>query len=145
MIGLWYLNRETLVTLDFEAFMKQLRSDFLPRDWEDDVHIRILGSKMPKNGRFITWARSLRAENCVLRGTRSHFTDESLRIVLEANIDDDLRLLSHVAGASAKMLLNDWLDLVERENITNLIRQNDKARGLKRRSLGSSSGSYPSK
>ena len=107
-------NRETLVALKFEEFMKQLRSMFLPKDWEENVRTQILGSKMPRNERFILWAQSLQATNCVLRNTRSHLSDERLRDTLEANIDADLRLLAREADASSKEKLAEWLDLMER-------------------------------
>lgn len=68
-------NRSNLLTLDFDDFMKQLRSEFLPKNWEEKVHAKILGSKMPKSDRFIMWARGLQAENYMLQGTSSHLSD----------------------------------------------------------------------
>lgn len=94
--------------------MKQLRSMFLPKDWEENIRTQILGSKMPRNERFILWAQSLQATNCVLRNTRSHLSDARLRDTLEANIDADLRLLAREADASSKEKLAEWMDVMER-------------------------------
>ena len=107
-------NRAMLVKLTFDEFMKQLREMFLPKDWEENVRTQILGSKMPRNERFILWAQGLQATNCVLRNTRSHLTDARLRDTLEANVDADLRLLAREANASAKEKLPEWMDLMER-------------------------------
>jgi len=107
-------NRDGLVALTFEEFMKKLRGMFLPKDWEETVRIQILGSKMPRNECFILWAQGLQATNCVLRNTRSHMTDEHLSDTLEANIDADLRLLAREAEASSKEKLTEWMELMER-------------------------------
>jgi len=55
-------NRETLVKLTFDEFMKQLRDMFLPTDWEENVRTQILGSKMPRNERFILWAQGYKQQ-----------------------------------------------------------------------------------
>jgi len=107
-------DRAALTALTFEAFMLRLRAEFLPPNWEDKVCSRILGSKMSRNDRFIHWARSLQAENYVLRGTTSHLSDDRLRDTLEANVDHDLRLLATDIDPVIRASLMDWLNTVEK-------------------------------
>ena len=107
-------DRAALTALSFEDFMQRLRAEFLPPNWEDKVRSRILGSKMPRNERFIHWARSLQAENYVLRGTTSHLTDDRLRDSLEANVDLDLRLLMNDIDPAIRNSLTDWINTVEK-------------------------------
>jgi len=106
-------NREMLVKLTFDAFMKQLRDMFLPKDWKENICTQILGNKMPRHEHFILWAQGLQAMNCVLRNTRSHLLEERLRDTLEANVDGDLQLLAREADVSSKEKLADWMDLME--------------------------------
>lgn len=107
-------DRAGLTALTFENFMKRLRTEFLPPNWEDKVRSRILGSKMPRNERFIQWARSLQAENYVLRGTTSHLPDDRLRDTLEANVDLDLRLLAADIDPATRASLTDWMNAIEK-------------------------------
>lgn len=48
-------DRERLLALDYKAFMTELRTNYLPADWEDNVHTEILGMKMDKNVKFWDW------------------------------------------------------------------------------------------
>lgn len=107
-------DRAALTALPFEVFMRRLRTEFLPPNWEDKVRSRILGNKMPRNDRFIQWARGLQAENYVLRGTASHLADDRLRDSLEANVDLDLRLLASDIEPAVRGSLTDWMNAVEK-------------------------------
>jgi hypothetical protein len=107
-------DRAALIALSFEDFMQRLRTEFLPPNWEDKVRSRILGSKMPRNERFIHWARSLQAENYVLRGTTSHLPDDRLRDTLEANVDLDLRILASDISLAVRASLTDWMNQIEK-------------------------------
>jgi hypothetical protein len=106
-------DRDRLQKLDFVTFMTELRRNFLPMDWEETIRSEILSSKLPSNKSFQDWARSLVVNNCVLRNTTSHFSNESLRNTLEANMGSDLRLLAKEAKASETKALRNWIELME--------------------------------
>ena len=82
-----------LSTLLFPDFIKELQAEFLPQDWEDKVQSQILNSHLSLSQSFNSWANSLQALNCTLRGTKSHLTPSHLQEQIEANIDDELRIL----------------------------------------------------
>ena len=106
-------ERDRLQTVTFADFMVELRHNFLPMDWEENIRSDILSSKLSSYKGFQDWARAQVVNNCVLRGTTSHFTNESLRNTLEANMGSDLRLLAKEARASEKVTLKDWIELME--------------------------------
>jgi len=72
-------DRERLLKLEYSAFMEELRLNYLPADWEDNVRTEILSMKMDKNVKFWDWCQEIRALNIVLRGTGSHLNDAALR------------------------------------------------------------------
>ena len=59
-------DRECLLVLDYEAFMVELHINYLPADWEDNVHTEILRMKMERNNKFWDWCQSMHALNIVL-------------------------------------------------------------------------------
>jgi len=107
-------NREALKNLPFPDFVKNLREEFLPPRWEDNIRSKLLGSKMPKSSRFITWAREVQTENYLLRNTPSFLSDDRLRDTLEANVDQNLRLLATDIPVATRENLNDWLNQMEK-------------------------------
>ena len=59
-------DRERLLALDYEAFMAELHTNYLPANWEDNVCTQILGMKMEKNDKFWDWCQSMHALNIIL-------------------------------------------------------------------------------
>jgi len=42
----WYwMGQEGFNTLSFDDFMKEFHNKWLPNDWEQDIHCRVLGTK----------------------------------------------------------------------------------------------------
>jgi hypothetical protein len=106
-------DRERLLTLDYSAFMGKLHTNYLPADWEDNVHTEILSMKMDKNAKFWDWCQSMRALNIVLRGTPSHLSDTALRNHLEANLEPSLRLYCVHKKLGKVTALKDWIAAVK--------------------------------
>jgi len=106
-------DRERLLALDYEAFMAELRINYLPADWEDNVRTEILGMKMERNDKFWDWCQSMRALNIVLRGTPSHLTETALRNQLEASLEPSLRLYCVHEKLGKITVLKDWIAAVK--------------------------------
>ena len=85
------VNHLRLRTLTFEEFMVEFRQRWLPRNWEEDVAMRILSLHLdPKQTTFKEWAAQLQMWNVALRGTDSHIDDDQMRRQLDANLDTEL-------------------------------------------------------
>ena len=106
-------DRERLLTLDYSAFMAELRTNYLPADWEDNVPTEILSMKMDKNAKFWDWCQAMRALNIVLRGTPSHLSDTALRNHLKANLEPSLRLYCVHEKLGKVTVLKDWIAAVK--------------------------------
>ena len=106
-------DRERLLTLQYSEFMEELRVNYLPADWEDNVRTEILGMKMEKNVKFWDWCQEVRALNIVLRGTESHLNDTALRNQLEAALEPSLRLYCSHLKLGKVTVLKDWITAVK--------------------------------
>ena len=93
--------------------MEELHVNYLPADWEDNVHTEILGMKMEKNVKFWDWCQEICALNIVLRGTESHLNDTALRNQLEAALELSLRLYCSHLKLGKVMVLKDWIMAVK--------------------------------
>ena len=64
-------DRAHLSKLSFKTFMENLRTKFLPKDWEDELLSKILRDRLRPSQDFMTWATLLQQQNCILRNTSS--------------------------------------------------------------------------
>jgi hypothetical protein len=106
-------ERERLLKLDYASFMAELRENYLPPDWEDNVRTQILGMQMRKTVKFWDWAQEMRALNIVLRGTDSHLTDAALRNQLEALLEPNLRSYCGRKKLNKVTDLKKWVQAVK--------------------------------
>jgi hypothetical protein len=68
------VERECLLELSFEDFMKEFRAAYLHKNWEDKTHRDILSMKQG-NLPFWTFATHLQTKNALLCNTSSHLDD----------------------------------------------------------------------
>lgn len=120
------MNRKRLRTLEFEQFMDEFRSRWLPKTWVEDLRNDILGSRLdPKLTTFEAWASKIQTLNVALRGTDSHLDDDLMRRQLEANIDLELRSLARKDKVPATA---DFLTWMARMTELDNDRQSDRKR-----------------
>ncbi|KAF8808580.1 hypothetical protein BYT27DRAFT_7255380 [Phlegmacium glaucopus] len=100
-------HRACLSALSFSEFITELHSEFLPRDWEDKICGQILNSRLDPYKLFSTWANALLALNCTLRNTNSHLSKQRLREQIEANVDEELRILGREANTFSTTTLRE--------------------------------------
>ena len=107
------VNRSRLRTLTFEEFMVEFRQRWLPRNWEEDVAMRILSSRLdPKQMTVEEWAAQLQTWNVALRGTDSHIDDDQMRRQLDANLDTELHKKTRNEKVTAIRDLLPWIQKV---------------------------------
>ena len=106
-------DHKCLLKLKYSVFMEELRLNYLPADWEDNIHTEILGMKMDKNVKFWDWCQEIRTLNIVLRGTESHLNDATLRNQLEAALEPSLRLYCSHLKLRKVTVLKDWITAVK--------------------------------
>lgn len=89
-------DRPHLTKLSFEAFMKNLRSKFLSKEWEDELLSSILRNHLCSGQDFMTWATMLQQQNCILRNTTSQLNEKRLREQISIAVDSELRIAARL-------------------------------------------------
>ncbi|KAG6875896.1 hypothetical protein C0992_001883 [Termitomyces sp. T32_za158] len=81
-------NREQLHKLSFSEFLSELKSKYLPHDWESKLRIRVLSASFdPVKQMWWDFASYIQKVNSLLFGTDSYYKPEDLRRHLEAKLD----------------------------------------------------------
>ena len=107
-------ERRSLLLLTFEDFMSELRKNFLPEDWVEDVRADLLGMRLKKGGNFFHWAQEMKALNIVLRGSPSHLDDATLRNQMEAALHSELRTACSREEIHKITDLKPWIERVKK-------------------------------
>ena len=79
-----------LITILFTNVMKEIRKEFLPDSWDDDLHSCLLNSQLWASDNFMTWVNNLHYQNLTLLNTDYHLSDDALCQLLETLLDPDL-------------------------------------------------------
>jgi hypothetical protein len=107
----WYWNNQIRFdAMSFKDFMEELRSKWLPKDWEVDVRRKLLSTK--QNGLFWEWVVRLRAWNALLRGTTHHLDETQLLNQMEANLEPFLSN-AVIEEEITERDLDKWLSIVK--------------------------------
>ncbi|KAF4604556.1 hypothetical protein EYR40_003330 [Pleurotus pulmonarius] len=95
--------------MDWDTYKTQMRSLFLPSDWEHTTRMDILrfrqGSKV-----FIDYALELMGKNNLLAGTDSFMNDEFMRETIEAGLESELSRECNREGLGEIVEFSEWLD-----------------------------------
>jgi hypothetical protein len=104
-------DRNHLSALKFPDFMTNLRSKFLPKQWEDELLSKILRDHLRPGQDFLTWATKLQQQNCILRNTTSQLDEKRLREQISIAVDVELRIAAREAKVNDAASLRDFLDI----------------------------------
>ncbi|KAF9499019.1 hypothetical protein BDN71DRAFT_1428368 [Pleurotus eryngii] len=106
-------NSPILESMSWNTYKSQLRTLFLPSDWEHSTRMDVLwlqqGSRL-----FVEYSLDVMGKNNLLAGTDSFFNDEFLRDTLEANMDRELARECNCENTNTIVSFRDWLDEVKR-------------------------------
>ncbi|EDR02339.1 reverse transcriptase-RNase H-integrase [Laccaria bicolor S238N-H82] len=106
-------DRARIVALPFDKFMVEMRLNYLPPDWEDQVRNEILTSTLTASKTsFWNWSQNLLKLNCLLRGTASAFDESTLCNHLEAHLDDELKTKLRHSDARKDKVFKTWVTAV---------------------------------
>lgn len=108
------INCEHLLGLMFAAFMTEFKSLYLPKDWEEIMHIELL-QMTQDNDVFWDLAIQVQVKNSILIDTDSYLNKDQLRNRIEAGMNPKIALRVHLekAGNKTKTLVA-WIDDIRR-------------------------------
>ena len=96
-VQVWYrTDRDKINAAGFTAFMKSIRTQWLPAGWEHNVKCLILSSSQ-QNLPVADWIHLLESTNAVLVSTTSHLTSDQLRAHIETHLHPDTQIAAHLA------------------------------------------------
>jgi hypothetical protein len=98
----------------FAAFMTEFKSLYLPKDWEEIMHIELL-QMTQDNDVFWDLAIQVQVKNSILIDTDSYLNKDQLRNRIEAGMNPKIALRVHLekAGNKTKTLVA-WIDDIRR-------------------------------
>lgn len=106
-------QRDRIVQLLFDAFMKEIRLKYLPHDWEPKVRIRILSANFNQRKQtFWDFASYIQKQNSLLLSTPSHFELDKLRTQIEAKLDSALSVIYFERKLDATTDFHVWLNSI---------------------------------
>ena len=106
-------ERAHIITLPFADFMAEMRTNYLPPDWEDQVRNEILTSTLTASKTsFWNWSQNLLKLNCLLWGMSSVFDEPTLCNHLEAHLDDKLKVKVRHSEARKDKVFKTWVTAV---------------------------------
>ena len=115
LINNWIsFNCEHFTVLTFPEFMTKFRSRWLPYNWEQMLHGKILSARLyPKKQCFEDWASQIQSLNVSLQGTVSHLDDDHICLQLEAGLDKDLQTIARDVKAHEEVSLHPWIAIIK--------------------------------
>ncbi|KAF9495683.1 hypothetical protein BDN71DRAFT_1390877, partial [Pleurotus eryngii] len=109
------MNLPILESMSWDTYKSQLRTLFLPSDWEHSARMDVLRLQQCSRS-FVEYSLDVMGKNNLLAGTDSFFNDEFLRDTLEANMDCKLARKCNRENTNAIISFRDWLDEVKHLN-----------------------------
>ncbi|OJT06787.1 hypothetical protein TRAPUB_2361 [Trametes pubescens] len=104
----WYINDyERHNSMTWDAFLAAVRSRFLPKGWASSIRSQIISTRQAHDQSFDDFSFELEKLNAHLRSTGFRFTDDALRVIMAANVIEDLRV---VIKEEAIVTLEDYVE-----------------------------------
>ncbi len=97
--ALWWIQRPShpglsdmshLSSLDLTSFLSEMRSAFLPKDWDKKLQSKILSLFQSPGQPVTAWITRLRWNNTLLRNTPYHLRDDKLLSCFRAHVNPAL-------------------------------------------------------
>lgn len=103
-----------LAAMDWDMYKTQMRTLFLPSDWEHTTRLEILRLRQPNAKPFFDFALEVMGKNNFLADTDSFMNDEYMREVLEAAMEQELSRECNRENAPQIADFQEWLETVRR-------------------------------
>jgi hypothetical protein len=112
------VERDRFLDLTFVKFMKEFRATYLPKDWQDITHIKLLAMTQGDSS-FWDFAIQIQAKNSLLRNTESHLSKHDLRHRIKSGMTQRLALRCRLEKCNDVIGLEQWL--IEVKHVDDLI------------------------
>ncbi|KAJ6616758.1 hypothetical protein B0H10DRAFT_2219251 [Mycena sp. CBHHK59/15] len=114
-------EKALVVVMTFDAFLAELRTKFLRKDWEQTNHVEIMSSRMLNSKSFDRYYTRVVTNSSLLIGTTTALSNTRIRHIIEAGIIPDLQLSLNndaIAEAALEMrrLDEERLHVIAREH-----------------------------
>ncbi|KAG1781465.1 hypothetical protein EV702DRAFT_1192955 [Suillus placidus] len=108
----WYLNNQAKFdALTFKEYIAEVRTYWLPTDWADAVHRKMLASVQGQRP-FAEWAVDVQSQNTLLHDTTSHLDDKNILYHLKSHMNTDLAA-DYYAENVTETELHKWIEKKE--------------------------------
>ena len=103
-------NHACIIALTFPEFLKELKDNWLNKNWEATTHVQLLHMVQGQDQPFRDYVIAVLAQNSLLMGTTSHLSNAKLCHQLEAGLE--LCLLQKIENNTviAALNANDFTD-----------------------------------
>ncbi|KAJ7242633.1 hypothetical protein C8J57DRAFT_1557450, partial [Mycena rebaudengoi] len=128
-------ENERVLTLTFDEFIAEVRTRFLPDDWEMKERLAIQHAKMKPDESFLDFATTVESHAALLLDTDSEYDNTRLRHALEAGMHSTLARLYeqprnvHIRNLNPDVQYDQWkkdvekIDVDRRSSGKNLLRK----------------------
>ncbi|KAG1760460.1 hypothetical protein EDD22DRAFT_781129, partial [Suillus occidentalis] len=108
----WYLNdQDHMDSLTFTEYMAEFHAYWLPSDWDDVTHQKLLSS-CQGDKLFSEWVVEVQSLNSLLHGIPSQLTELSICHHLEAHMLPDLRMEYCAKKVKEIQNFHPWLEAI---------------------------------
>lgn len=108
----WYEpDRERINELSWEEFKTEMKSEFLPKDWEDKFRLVVYDMRHKKTEEFREFINRFKSANMVLRGTRFFLEGQNLTNQMEVAACDDLQRMIMATKELAEIWTSPLTDI----------------------------------
>ncbi|KAJ3474978.1 hypothetical protein NLI96_g12135 [Meripilus lineatus] len=104
-------DRERINELSWEEFKTEMKSEFLPKDWEDKFRLVVYDMRHKKTEEFREFINRFKSANMVLRGTRFFLEGQNLTNQMEVAACDDLQRMIMATKELAEIWTSPLTDI----------------------------------
>ena len=105
------MPRSELKVLPLKAFLTKFKDNFMPTDWEMDIHIELNVMTQNDHQSFCDFAVAVQNKNGLLKNTESHLDTAHLRTHIKAGMDPTLNKQSRQSDKKFHLIndLQPWI------------------------------------
>ncbi|KAH9918046.1 hypothetical protein B0H21DRAFT_702481, partial [Amylocystis lapponica] len=109
----WYnAHRERLDALPFEEFIAEVRSTYLPKDWDSNIRDEVMGARQ-NDKPFWDWANEVQEKAAVISNMPNALSEALLKQLIQAGVNPRLKKKMNSsrnqADLAGRELFSQWL------------------------------------
>ena len=109
------VHYDELKVLPLKTFLTRFKDNFMPANWETDVHIELNVMSQGDQQSFCDFAIAVQNKNGLLKNTESHLDAAHLRTHIETGMDPTLNKCSHQLDKKFHLIkdIQPWIEAVK--------------------------------